>query len=127
MFKDTEEELQRLSEELRAQEKADQESEGEDMLDVFLEDDTQIGSMEGNVYKNASNEYGSNLRNFASGYRAYNADRTEVDPTILSDALLEEEEPEEKSLTGWVITAFVLATAVAAVVIWMLIRGGFLG
>lgn len=127
MFRDKEEELQRLSEELRAQERADEESEGEDMLDVLLEDDTQIGDMDSSVYKNASNAYGSNLRNFASGYRAYNADKTEIDPTMLSDALLDEEEQEEKSLSGLVITALTLAAAVVAVVVWMLIRGGFLG
>lgn len=126
MFRDKEEELQRLSEELRAQERADEESDGEDMLDILLDDDMQIGAMKDSVYKNASNEYGSNLRNYASGYRAYNADKTEVDPTELSDALLDEDEPSEKSLTGLVITAFALAAAVVGVLIWMLIRGGFL-
>lgn len=126
MFKDTEEELQRLSEELRAQERADEVSDGEDMLDALLEEDTQIGEMGDGVYKNASNDYGSGLRNFASGYRAYNADRTEVDPTTLSDALLEEEAQEEKSLKGLVITALSLAAAVVAVLIWCLYRGGFL-
>ncbi len=41
------------------------------------------------VYRNFANNYGKDLRNFASNYKAYNADCTDEDPQELSEELLE--------------------------------------
>lgn len=127
MFRDQEEELRRLSDELRAEEEEPEAPEQEEEeLDFSLDADTDIADMTGGVYRNASNDYGRGLRNYASGYRAYNADKTEVDPQALSDAVLREDEEEEKSLTGLVIAAFVLAAGVAGMLIYWLVWGGLL-
>ena len=67
------------------------------------------------VYRNFSNNYGRDLRNFASGYRTYNTDQTDVDPEDLSDQLMAE--PKEK-LGGWIIAALVLLLANLAVLAW---------
>ncbi len=130
MFRDKEEELRRLSRELREIEEEpeewteEEEDPAESDVDELLEDDTQIAEMTDGVYRNASNDYGKNLRNFASGYRAYNGDKTDVDLQELSEELHTDDEAEEKSLTGLVVTAFVLAAAVAGVLVYWLIRGG---
>ena len=128
MFRDKEEELQRLSRQLREETEEPEEWEEEEEtvpdVDDLLEDDTHINDMTDGVYRNASNGYGQNLRNFASGYKAYNGDRTDVDLQELSEEIRMEDEEEEKSLTGLVVTAFVLATAVVGVLIYWLIRGG---
>ena len=129
MFRDKEEELQRLSRQLR-EEVEETEIEAEETeeevpdLDALLSDDTHINDMTDGVYRNASNGYGQNLRNFASGYKAYNGDKTDVDLEELSDEIRTEDEEEEKSLTGLVITAFALTAAVAGILIYWLIRGG---
>ena len=128
MFRDKEEELQRLSRQLREETEEPEEWEEEEEtvpdVDDLLEDDTHINDMTDGVYRNASNGYGQNLRNFASGYKAYNGDRTDVDLQELGEEIRMEDEEEEKSLTGLVVTAFVLATAVVGVLIYWLIRGG---
>ena len=127
MFRDKEEELRRLSAELRAEEEEPEAPEQEEEeLDFSLDEDTDIADMAGGVYRNASNDYGRGLRNYASGYKAYNADKTEVDPQALSDAVRREDEEEEKSLTGLVIAAFVLAAGVVGMLIYWLIWGGLL-
>lgn len=125
MFRDKEEELRRLSAELRAEEEV-QEAPEQEEPDFSLDEDTDIADMAGGVYRNASNDYGRGLRNYASGYRAYNADKTEVDPQALSDEVLCEDEEEEKSLTGLVITAFVLSAGVVGMLIYWLVWGGLL-
>lgn len=128
MFRDKEEELQRLSRQLREMEEPETvtEEEEEPDMDELLEEDSKIGDMTDGVYRNASNGYGQNLRNFASGYKAYNGDKVDVDLEELSDELLTEDELEEKSLTGLVVAAFIIAAAVVGVLVYWLIRGGIL-
>lgn len=126
MFRDKEEELQRLSRQLREMEEPETVTEEEPDMDELLEEDSKIGDMTDGVYRNASNGYGQNLRNFASGYKAYNGDKVDVDLEELSDELLAEDEPEEKSLTGLVVAAFIIAAAVVGVLVYWLIRGGIL-
>ena len=72
------------------------------------------------VYQNFSNDYGKNLRNFASGYKAYNTDKTDISPEELSDELLY---PREKTaLWLWVILA--LMAMVAGVIGWIFLSMG---
>lgn len=51
--------------------------------------------------------------------QAYNADRTELDPDDLSDALLE---PEEPSVQGPLLTALFLILGIFLVVCWWMVR-----
>lgn len=125
MFKDKEEELKRLSRQLRETEESEPAAEEPD-VEILLEDDTQIADMEDGVYRNASNDYGKNLRNFASGYRAYNGDKTDVDLDEITEELRADDESAEKRLTGLTVTAFVLAAAVIGVLVYWLLRGGLL-
>ncbi len=125
MFKDKEEELKRLSRQLRETEEPEPAEEEPD-VEILLEDDTQIADMEDGVYRNASNDYGKNLRNFASGYRAYNGDKTDVDLDEITEELRADDESAEKRLTGLTVTAFVLAAAVIGVLVYWLLRGGLL-
>lgn len=96
MFKDAKEELERLQDELLAEEapKAlaeDDELLSEQALDELLDTD----------------------------YRSYNADRTELDPQKLSEELMK---PEKSSLTGLIVTAGLLTLGIFLVVCWWLIR-----
>ena len=125
MFKDKEEELKRLSRQLRETEEPEPAAEEPD-VEILLEDDTQIADMEDGVYRNASNDYGKNLRNFASGYRAYNGDKTDVDLDEITEELRADDENAEKRLTGLTVTAFVLAAAVIGVLVYWLLRGGLI-
>lgn len=118
MFRDTQEELDRLNAELKAQQEADRQAEAEDMIDALLEEDEQIGELEDGVYKNADNNYGSDLRNFASDYQAYNSDHTDVDPEELSEML--EETEKVPSLKGLTITAILLTLGIVAVVVFLI-------
>lgn len=65
------------------------------------------------VYQNYSNAYGKNLRNYASGYRAYNSDVCDEDLDAFSEEVLEGA-PRRRN-TGLVIAACVLAAAIAVV------------
>lgn len=46
------------------------------------------------VFRNFANNYGEDLRNFASNYSAYNADRTDEDPQEFAHMLMEENRKE---------------------------------
>lgn len=96
MHQDRDEALQKLSEELLEEEK-EQPSEKEEPAVV---------------YRNFANNYGRDLRNFASNYSAYNADETDEDSQELADELLEE--PKKELL--WPL-----------VVVDLLLLGGILG
>ena len=125
--KDREEELHRLEQELLEQEKTQQLPQQEEYLDEDaleeLSKDQRLGAAP-RVYRNFSNHYGKDLRNFASGYRAYNTDRTDVDPEELS-RLLQEQEP---SPSRWPVVLAVVLTllAVAALAVLLLRIGGIL-
>lgn len=121
MFKDTERELERLDGELRAEEQPEELTD-EDLaeLEALLEEDDQkIGGSGPYVYKNYSNRYGADLRNYASGYRAANTDVTDTDLEEFSKAV---EKPRKENLTGLALTALILAGGIIIVLVWWLVK-----
>ena len=97
----------------------------EDLERALLEDEeTPAQSEEPLVFRNFSNNYGANLRNYASGYQSYNTDSTDTDPEDLSEQLLAE--PEER-LGGLLLTAAVLLLGIVGVAAWWAVQffGGF--
>ena len=79
MFRDTSEELERLHAELLAEDEPqmpDPQPEEEELMEQYEDTRPAQGPA---VYQNYSNDYGKNLRNYASGYRAYNTDTTDED------------------------------------------------
>lgn len=123
MFRDRDEELRRLQEQLLEEEEPeenadleeDEDFETEEDLDALLDEDTEIGAS--GVYQNYSNDYGRNLRNYATGYKAYNADRTDTDLERYSDAV--REEPKRSSAVAWfVVLLLVLMGLVVGVIAW---------
>lgn len=117
--KDAEEALQRLEQELLELEEPEQEPEEEYLEPAAYEEEPSGESPR--VYRNFSNNYGRNLRNFASGYRAYNADRADMDPEELSRQLLETEDPPRR---GPVALALLLAAAAVIAALWLILRFG---
>ncbi len=124
MFRDAKEELSRLEEELLAEEDLHEEvpEDGElleeETLDALLQESTRAA--DGTViYKNFSNGYGKGLRNYASGYRAYNSDRTDEDPEELSEAVLA---GDSSGLRGLTVAALLLSCGIVLTVIWLLLR-----
>ena len=113
MYKDAEEELKRLEDALLEEE----EIQPEEDLDALLEqtkelldepsDETQVFHWQPEEQKKAG--------------RIYNTDKTDEDLELFSEAV---RSGEKKSLTGWIITAAALATGIAAVVIWWIVRFG---
>ena len=75
MRRDAEEELQRLEQELLAEEAEEQEDQEEDYGEFLEAPDSE----EPVVYRNFSNRYGQDLRNYATGYQAYNSDTVDTD------------------------------------------------
>ena len=130
MFRDTSEELARLEAELLAEEEPEQEQQPLEEEDVEEDlpwrfDDTRPA--EGRViYQNYSNDYGKGLRNYASGYRAYNADDSDEDLDTYAEDVYQGKK--EKGILGLAVTACLLALAIAAVVIlWFAKARGLLG
>ena len=121
MFKDTERELERLDEELRAEELTEETEEltDEDLAELLAEDDQRIGGDGPHVYKNYSNRYGADLRNYASGYRAANTDVTDTDLEEFSEAV---RKPPKENLTGLAFTAMILAGGIIIVLVWWLVK-----
>ena len=147
MFKDTDEALARLAEELlRAEDETeaeevceeeeyeedydedfdedyeedyDEDQEEDEVPPEYIYDDTRAARGPA-VYQNYSNDYGRNLRNYASGYRAYNADDCDEDLDTFSDEVYEE--PPERSNTGLIVTACVLSAILAAVVLLVVLK-----
>ena len=120
MFRDQEEELQRLQQELLAQEEPETEEEDEDLLedaelDALLKDTRP--SEDRMIYQNYSNGYGKDLRNYASGYQAYNTDNLDTD---LDEFSRQVREPQRKN--GPLVAAMLLAVAILVVVCWILWR-----
>lgn len=149
MFNDAKRELERLSEELLREEEDEEipeDSEEEEYYDEedfdeedfdeedydeedfdeeddappeYIYEDTRAAQGPA-VYQNYSNGYGRNLRNYASGYRAYNSDDCDEDLDAFSQEVYEE--PPEKSNMGLVITACVLATILGAVALFLVLQ-----
>lgn len=111
MHRDEREELDRLQRALLAEEAAEEEQEWEEEQELGQEDDGPVGNVA--VYRNYSNGYGRDLRNFASGYRAYDMEAED-----------EEEEPAppprpRKSNRGlWMLALALLAGILILVLIW---------
>lgn len=109
MRRDTQEELQRLSEALLMENEleAPEEPEWEVTVteeELFIEDVPE--------YRNHANNYGN----------AFNSDRTELSPEALSDALMEHG-GEEKGSGKLLLLAFLLLLAIVGVVIfWVVTR-----
>ncbi len=123
MFRDTKEELERLEQLLREEETEEVEvpQEEEEDYSQFLQEEGEApqGPV---VYQNFSNGYGSQLRNYATGYKAYNADKTDTDLEQLSQEVLEE----KKSPAIWLVAAVLgLMAAVLGVIIWIYAGGLF--
>lgn len=131
MFKDTDQELARLEAELLredTQEASFQEADAYDDAydepeDAPLPEDAYSDTRPARgpvVYQNYSNQYGKNLRNYASGYRAYNSDVSDEDLEELSEEVYEAQ-PESRS-TGLLITACILAAILAGVTLYIFFR-----
>ena len=126
MFRDRKEELERLQEQLLEEEPEElveeYEEEYGEYLEAELEDLLNANDQGENprTYHNYSNDYGRQLRNFASGYKAYNTDRTDEDLEEYSQQVLEP--PKEKGITGLLILAMLLLLGIGGVLAWMLMR-----
>ena len=119
MYRDKQEELERLEKELLAEEEPENE---EDMAEAFEEEeDFAIGDAPA-VYQNYSNNYGKDLRNFASGYQAYNADKVDTDIEEFSQEVLEDA-PASAPLWIPVLLTVLIAVVVIAIV-WIVFGVG---
>ena len=130
MFQDAQEELKRLEQELLAGEDAPDQTHppeedallDEDELDTLLSQTQRIETPEGAaVYRNHSNDYGKNLRNYASGYKAYNTDNCDPDLEEYSQQVYA---PGKKGIAGLVVTALLLTAAIFAVLCYLIVRYG---
>lgn len=126
MFRDRDQALEQLQTQLLEETEEEEQTapeQDEDFLDEKIFDkmltDTDQGESSG-VYQNFSNDYGRNLRNYASGYKAYNTDKTDIDPGELSEELLQ---PREKvSLWLWVVLG--LMALASGVIGWLFFSVG---
>ena len=122
MFRDTDEELQRLQEQLLEEEQPEEDVREELPDEVFFEEESEPGE-DPEVYRNFSNAYGKNLRNFASGYKTYNADKVDVD----LDEFSREVQKERTAMPWLLIVILALMAAVVGAIVWFYIRlGGML-
>lgn len=128
MFRDASEELERLQAELLAEEEPEealpeQPPEEEYLCDEYEDTRPAQGPA---VYQNYSNDYGKNLRNYASGYRAYNSDTSDEDLEEYS----EEVRSGGKRRGGCclaVIALFLAVVIAAVVVLWFAYTRGDIG
>lgn len=124
MFRDTSEELARLEAELLAQEEPEEPVYDEEYEDEeFPADDDEDEEWEYEdtrpangpaVYQNYSNDYGKNLRNYASGYRAYNTDHTDEDLERYSQQV---QEPKRSGCVTAIVAVLVGVALLAAAVL----------
>jgi len=131
MFRDRQEELERLQQQLLEEETEEpeeepgeeyEEVEEEEYLEAELEDLLSADDQGENprTYHNYSNDYGRQLRNFASGYQAYNTDQTDEDLEAYSQEVYEPKK--EKGITGLLLLAAFLLLGIAAVLCWLMLR-----
>ena len=107
MFKDKNEELQRLEAELLLEAELEQ-------AQALLDDPHDYGEETEQTYYNYSNRYG--------GCPAYNADTVDEDLEEYSDAVLREPDGDRRQVRRLLITALLLTTAIFAVLIWGVFR-----
>lgn len=119
MPRDTDQELERLQSQLlqEEQEQAEEFSVEEDFAELLWEEDQGENPQ---VYQNYSNDYGRNLRNFATGYQAYNTDQTDTDLDEYCD--LVQQGP--KATVWWVWIVLPLMAAVVGAIAWMFFSTG---
>lgn len=120
MFRDKDEQLQRLQEALLEEEQTAQLPEEEDFEALLWETDQGETPT---VYQNYSNDYGRNLRNFASGYKAYNSDDTDVELEEYCDQV----QQEPTTTNWWIWLVLLLMAAVVISIGWMFLSTGGLG
>lgn len=109
MFRDTDKELERLQAAL-----IEEEAEETEAPEEAQEADEGYGNVP--VYKNFSNGYGKELRNYASDYRPYDIEAEEDEP---------EEAPRKSKKShvgGLVFLAILLTLAIAGLAMWWVIR-----
>ena len=116
MPRDKDEALQRLQQALLEEEECDpaEAFEDEDFPAFSTDDDTRIADAE--VYQNFSNDYGKTLRNYASGYRAYNTDKTDTDLHDYSETVRQGNSPRRLLLLP--VLLLVLLAAVVLLLLW---------
>ena len=124
MKRDREEELERLQQELLAEEEESAPQEegflDEETLDTLLADEKASAA---GVYQNYSNKYGKDLRNFASGYQAYNTDDVDVDMDEFSEEV--EDDVDEDSQIIWPVALIASRMLlVVGAIIWQFVRLG---
>lgn len=121
MFRDKDEELQRLQDALLEEEQTARPEEAlpaEEDFDELLWDTDQGENPQ--VYQNYSNNYGRNLRNFASGYKAYNSDDTDVQLEEYCD----EVRGGGKIALWWIWLILILMAAVVAAIFGLFLSTG---
>ena len=132
MFKDAQKELKRLEELLEEEEEEGSEEEPEEEFDEAFfgeyedepqNDDDAFDEEEWEqihatlVFRSGAEKFRQQLAAQQAGSRAYNSDRTDLDPEDL-----EEELSGEKSLTGLVALTVLLTLGIVGMVIWFLLR-----
>lgn len=114
MFRDTKETLRRLEEQLL--------EEQEETPEFQPEEQAAAGDCE--VYQNYSNDYGRQLRNFASGYAAYNSDKVDEDLEHFSQQVEQGGRRKPGVLIAAVLAVIAAVLGIAACI--CLVRGGLL-
>lgn len=132
MFKDAQKELKRLEELLEEEEEEGSEEEPEEEFDEAFfgeyedepqNDDDAFDEEEWEqihatlVFRSGAEKFRQQLAAQQAGSRAYNSDRTDLDPEDL-----EEELSGGKSLTGLVVLTVLLTLGIVGMVIWFLLR-----
>ncbi len=132
MFKDAQKELKRLEELLEEEEEELSEEEPEEEFDEAFfgeyedepqNDDDAFDEEEWEqihatlVFRSGAEKFRQQLAAQQAGSRAYNSDRTDLDPEDL-----EEDLSGGKSLTGLVVLTVLLTLGIVGMVIWFLLR-----
>ena len=120
MFKDTDEELSRLSSELLKEE--DESEEYDEEYDEDYEEDYEEEAIfpEYDYEDTRAAQDPVAYQNYSNGYRAYNSDDCDEDLDAFSEDVYEAEE--ERSNTGLVILACVLASIFALTMLFMALK-----
>ena len=124
MFKDTDEELSRLSSELLKEEEEVYDEAYEEVEEAYEETQEEYDSEE--VFPDYDYEDTRAVKdpvvyqNYSNGYRAYNSDDCDEDLDAFSEDVYEAQE--ERSNTGLVILACVLASMLGLVMLFMVLK-----
>ena len=131
MFKDTQQELQRLEEELLAEDEKEleetaQEEEYEDFVD-FSEFDQDMMDLAAStlVFRSGAEKFRQQLneqQRESTPVRAYNSDETDEDLDDYSEEVWEPSRKKDGSLMGLTVLAVILTLCIVAVLAWWLAR-----